>query len=58
MFTKDKVTQMLELMTDIVNDDNASWQWKQNFVKSVAKETECHTTALQEFVSWFPDEAG
>lgn len=48
-----KIEQMLDLMTDIVNDDKMRWAEKRDLIKSEVAKSEYYETAFEEFRSWF-----
>lgn len=50
---EEKITKMLEIMTEIVDDDTKTWRDKKDIIKTVAERSQHHEMVLEEFTSWF-----
>lgn len=50
---EEKITKMLEIMTEIVDDDTKTWRDKKDIMLTVAQRDPHHEMVLEELASWF-----
>jgi hypothetical protein len=53
--TMNKISVMLDLIVDIVDDDNTPWTEKRDRIKAALEGNERIKTAFEEFMAWFEE---